>query len=79
MIPFASVLSVLSLLSALTACDSISVERKNTPESDTGSDNDGDGYSSNTDCNDLDSSVHPQAPETQGDGVDSNCDGNDDT
>ena len=43
------------------------------------SDEDGDGYDADVDCDDANPDVHPDATETAGDGVDSNCDGNDDT
>jgi hypothetical protein len=42
-------------------------------------DADGDGYTIDVDCNDDDSTVHPDAVETPGDTIDSNCDGEDDT
>jgi len=41
-------------------------------------DDDGDGWAAEDDCDDTDASVFPGAPETDGDGVDSNCDGDDD-
>ena len=42
-------------------------------------DEDGDGYETGRDCNDLDPEIHPGAEEKIGDGIDSNCDGKDDT
>ena len=42
-------------------------------------DEDGDGYPTDTDCDDTDADIHPDAVEEPGDGVDSNCDGDDDT
>lgn len=42
-------------------------------------DDDGDGYSVNTDCNDHDASVHPGAAERTRDGVDQDCNGYDQT
>lgn len=38
-------------------------------------DSDGDGFDELSDCNDNDSSVHPEAPDPTGDGIDQNCDG----
>lgn len=40
-------------------------------------DNDGDGFAVEDDCNDEDASVNPDAEETIGDGIDSNCDDED--
>ena len=42
-------------------------------------DADGDGWSPDTDCDDDNAEIHPEATETAGDGIDSNCDGEDDT
>lgn len=43
--------------------------------SSTGTDADGDGYPSTTDCDDTNPSVYPGAAETCGNGLDDNCDG----
>jgi hypothetical protein len=40
-------------------------------------DNDGDGFAVEDDCNDEDAAVNPDGEETIGDGIDSNCDGED--
>ncbi len=38
---------------------------------------DGDGYTVDVDCNDLNADIYPGAPEIAGDGIDQNCDGGD--
>jgi hypothetical protein len=40
-------------------------------------DRDGDGFNENQDCNDLNASIRPGAPEVRGNGIDENCDGRD--
>lgn len=40
-----------------------------------GTDEDGDGVSTPADCDDTDSTVHPDHPEVRGDGLDNDCDG----
>lgn len=61
------------------ACDSITVT-KESHESDTGSDADGDGFTPGTgDCDDTNADIYPGAPETEDDLTDSNCDGTDNT
>ncbi len=45
---------------------------------ETALDADGDGYTSDVDCDDNNDLVHPGAEEINGDGLDSNCDGEDD-
>jgi len=46
---------------------------------DSGVDQDGDGFCSDSDCNDLDASIFPGNSDAPGDGIDSNCDGADGT
>lgn len=69
---------------ALSACDAVAFKGMGSDSDSSGyTDYDGDGYESEVtggdDCNDQDSAVHPDAPETSGDGTDSNCNGSDDS
>lgn len=50
------------------------------PDTAAYADADADGWAiADGDCDDNNTTIHPEATETAGDGVDSNCDGNDDT
>jgi Putative metal-binding motif/RTX calcium-binding nonapeptide repeat (4 copies) len=46
-------------------------------ECETGVDNDHDGFSTQSDCNDANATIHPGAAETFGNGIDEDCDGKD--
>lgn len=51
--------------------------REHSSDSASQADEDGDGYSTEDDCNDEDAQVHPCASDQRGDDLDSNCDGSD--
>lgn len=67
-----SILSVFCLLATIAACGSSGGD----PEP---KDNDGDGFTSDVDCNDNDPDISPNATDIAGNGIDENCDGVDGT
>ncbi len=67
-----------ALLLGLVACEGNPTETAVALYGVAITDNDGDGYSEDVDCDDNDATRHPDAVETAGDGIDSDCDGADD-